>query len=161
MSTTETPLRRPVVVDTELADIYEAEMKLAQRLGWKTDELLRMAGAVRVTHGYRHGFEFLSFDGETRAVVGDAFVLGAKNDYEARRFEQAKAEWMGLMVEASALRDRKEPLQAEFRADPWTRFFLVTDGHIHSSMECSTCNKGHEPTLFGWLPELSGLTESD
>ena len=38
---------------------------------------------------------------------------------------------------------------------------MVPDGHIHSSMQCSTCNKNGNATEFNWLPELSGLDESD
>ena len=43
----------------------------------------------------------------------------------------------------------------------WPRFFLTnnTNGHIHSSMECSTCNHNGKRTQFEWLPELSGLNE--
>lgn len=42
----------------------------------------------------------------------------------------------------------------------WSRFFLVTSsqGHIHSSMRCSTC---YQTTEYGWLPELSGDTEAE
>lgn len=47
------------------------------------------------------------------------------------------------------------------RRGGWSRFFLVTGGHIHSSMNCSTCNKNGALTSFGWLPSLSGLTEAD
>jgi hypothetical protein len=46
----------------------------------------------------------------------------------------------------------------------WSRFFLVVSsvgGHVHSSMDCSTCNNGKDFTDFNWLPELSGLTEAD
>ena len=45
----------------------------------------------------------------------------------------------------------------------WSRFFIVraSNGHIHSSMGCSTCNKNGRPTNFGWLPDLSGLNEKD
>ena len=43
----------------------------------------------------------------------------------------------------------------------WSRFFIVQGGHIHSTMSCSTCNNGKHPTDFGWLPQLSGLTEAD
>lgn len=43
----------------------------------------------------------------------------------------------------------------------WSRFYAVPGGHIHSSMGCSTCNNGQFPTVFMWLPELSGLTEVD
>lgn len=41
----------------------------------------------------------------------------------------------------------------------WSRFFLVTNvgGHIHRDMNCSTC---FPTTQYGWLTELSGLTEA-
>lgn len=49
---------------------------------------------------------------------------------------------------------------AEARYTGWSRFFLVqnTGGHIHSSMNCSTC---YPTTQFGWLVELAGLTEAE
>ena len=49
---------------------------------------------------------------------------------------------------------------AEADYDGWSRFFLVTNkgGHIHRSLICSTCRP---TTRFGWLPELSGLSEAD
>jgi hypothetical protein len=52
-------------------------------------------------------------------------------------------------------------VEAEYTG--WSRFYLVTssDGHIHSTMSCSTCNNGKDFTEFAWLPELSGLTEAD
>lgn len=39
----------------------------------------------------------------------------------------------------------------------WDRYFLVTssDGHVHSNMNCSTCNKGRTATGFALLPRLS------
>lgn len=42
----------------------------------------------------------------------------------------------------------------------WSRFFLVTSsqGHVHSSMACTTCRP---TTEYGWLPELSGQTEDE
>lgn len=43
----------------------------------------------------------------------------------------------------------------------WSRFFTVPGGHIHSSMNCSTCNKNGLATQFTWNPELSGLSEKD
>ena len=42
----------------------------------------------------------------------------------------------------------------------WSRFFLVTSsqGHIHSSMHCPSCRP---TTTYGWLPQLSGESESE
>lgn len=45
----------------------------------------------------------------------------------------------------------------------WNRYFLVvsSDGHIHSSKYCSTCNKGKEPTRFVLVPYLSGASVAE
>ena len=52
-------------------------------------------------------------------------------------------------------------IDSEYQVRRWSRFFLVTSssGHIHSSMCCSTCNKGKNATTFALLPELSGKDE--
>jgi hypothetical protein len=51
-------------------------------------------------------------------------------------------------------------LDREYARRPWSRFFEVTssNGHVHSSMSCSTCRV---TTGFGWHPELSGTSEED
>lgn len=40
----------------------------------------------------------------------------------------------------------------------WNRAFIVSGGHVHKSMQCSTC---FETTDFNWLPEYSGKDESE
>lgn len=52
---------------------------------------------------------------------------------------------------------------AEAKYEGWSRFFIVrtNNGHIHRSMSCSTCNRNGKATEFGWLPELSGLSEAE
>lgn len=64
-------------------------------------------------------------------------------------------------AEASELRADARPYEAEFSArGGWSRFFIVnnTGGHVHSSMNCSTC---FASTSFSWLPSLSGRTEPE
>jgi hypothetical protein len=54
-----------------------------------------------------------------------------------------------------------DPFDAEFaRRGGWTRAFLVlnTNGHIHSSRNCSTC---FATTRYGWLPQVSGFDEAE
>lgn len=51
--------------------------------------------------------------------------------------------------------------EAQSKYEGWSRFYIVPGGHIHNSMGCSTCNKGGIATQFGWLPEISGLTEEE
>lgn len=53
-------------------------------------------------------------------------------------------------------------LEAEFgRRGGWPRAYLVTDGHVHSSMHCSTCNKGEFPTRFFWMIDYSGKSHAE
>ncbi len=53
------------------------------------------------------------------------------------------------------------PLEVEFdRRGGWTRAYKVlnSNGHVHTSMNCNTC---YPTTRFGWLPQVSGLDESE
>jgi hypothetical protein len=71
------------------------------------------------------------------------------------------AEAMGKL---SALDIQAEPYEAEYtRRGGWSRYFLVqdTDGHIHRSMNCQTCNREGRVTRFGWLIEFSGKDEQE
>ena len=45
----------------------------------------------------------------------------------------------------------------------WNRFYVVlaNNGHIHSSMNCGTCNRGGKRTSFTWAVEMSGLEVSE
>lgn len=48
--------------------------------------------------------------------------------------------------------------EAEYDSRPWSRYWLVvsSDGHIHRSCHCSTCNKGKNRTQFALAAYLSG-----
>ena len=56
-----------------------------------------------------------------------------------------------------------EEVDEEYQSRPWARYFLVTssDGHIHASTRCCTCNKGRSATGFALVPYLSGSTPED
>lgn len=58
------------------------------------------------------------------------------------------------------LHAKAAPLEDVYAEHHWSRFFIVTSsqGHVHSSRHCSTC---YDTTEYGWLPNLSGLTEAD
>jgi hypothetical protein len=63
-----------------------------------------------------------------------------------------------LLIQRAPLKDRVRELNLIYIADPWTRAFLVkgSDGHVHSSMECSTC---FDTTQFFWLTQYSAHNE--
>lgn len=80
---------------------------------------------------------------------------GENATYYAGKADEAKAQAAAAAAEIA-------PLDAEFVSrGGWTRAFIVVDGHVHSSMRCTTCNNGMYPTSFGWLTEFSGKTEAE
>lgn len=58
----------------------------------------------------------------------------------------------------TALDAKAEPFEAIYRANPWTRFFLVPGGHLHNSQRCASFRWN---TSVYWLPEYSGKTEAE
>jgi hypothetical protein len=79
-------------------------------------------------------------------------------------FADMVAKYNTAVADLAALDAEEAPLNAGFvRRGRWSRFFVVqqNNGHIHSSMACSTCNRNGSATSFGWNPELSGLTEAE
>lgn len=152
-------LRREVEVDTALAALYERLRKVNADLESNKLTLARFAGVepVYVTRNRREVRETAAELAATVAgLLADDKIAGYNKDYALRTLAKRET----LLGERAAALAEKEPLDDEFAAKPWSRFFLVQNhgGHIHSSMFCSTCRP---TTLFGWLPDLSGLTEKD
>jgi hypothetical protein len=152
--------RTPFEIDSELAGLYLATQEAVRRQTSILNELHRMVGdrGEHIGRGGRKVFR-----------LTDAEVFGKVQAREFGErlmpFEQtslnndlARYNELGTAIEKAAKRTAE--LDAEYDRRPWSRFFLVTssDGHIHSSMFCSTCRAGTE---FGWLPELSGKTEAE
>lgn len=80
------------------------------------------------------------------------------------RTEEVAREIAKIDEAEAAVFDQQEILdavQAEFTArGGWTRAFLVTNvnGHVHSSMQCSTCRY---TTQYHWVTSLSGHDEGE
>ena len=87
-------------------------------------------------------------------------LTGSEHWYTAETARKRIARIADLRATIADLHAQEVPLEAEWQRERWSRFFLVvsSDGHIHSSMNCSTC---HPHTRYAWLPDLSGLTEAD
>ena len=79
-----------------------------------------------------------------------------------KRSPQRCAELEKTIAAAKAAMDaldaKAEPLEAIYRAEPWTRFFLVPGGHLHSNRRCSSFRWN---TRIMWLPQYSGHTEAE
>lgn len=167
MTTTQIrPNEREAQIDGQLAELWSRASKIENSIDSAVLSLARASGAPT---GYvRKRLVPLGTEAEvilTAEVVladpdrADRFCLNgswtSKDDITA-----ALAKLDGLHVALAAVRADAAPLEAIYRDEQWSRFFLVInhDGHIHSSMHCSTCRP---TTLFNWLPDLSGLTEAD
>jgi hypothetical protein len=134
----------PVEIDTVLADLYEQYWA-------KSAEITRYAT-------YRRESQDL-----LAKVDAGTYRYHFNEQYDRPKHEgyiaEHTAKIAALEAEQTVLDEQAAPYEAEYARRRWSRFFQVQDGHIHSSMSCSTCNKMGKPTRFGWIPERSGQTE--
>lgn len=142
-----------VEIDTALAATQVASAMAQRTIEYKFSALRNQYDSNYRIYAGRKGkmtnAELLAMATEESRQEGYA---GAKanellNELEAAQIHKAKVEEVFTEIAAECT--------------GWARFFLVTGGHIHSSVACSTCNNGNSPTQFGWLTQLSGLTEKE
>jgi hypothetical protein len=97
---------------------------------------------------------------EAAALLTAKVAEGGLSPWKRQEAERALARVEEIKAELASVREAAGEFEAEWEDLRWARFFLVTNnnGHIHSSMNCSTC---FPTTQFGWLPALSGLTEKE
>lgn len=132
----------PADIDTVLAHLWgQAEIhrfRRAEAMGW-------LRKALEMPH----------------ASVSD--VLAAVQGETRYRYQSSIETITEADKELAVLAQQTAPLNDEFeRRGGWTRAFLVcgSDGHVHSSMHCSTCNRGDSRTKFQWMTEYSGADET-
>lgn len=89
-------------------------------------------------------------------TIERAIAEGLCREEHVERLEAAKA---ALSHAVAACRE----VEDEYRRRPWRRYWLVTssDGHVHRSTCCSTCNKGKSATGFALVPYLSGKDSAE
>ncbi len=138
-----------VETDTALEQIYHKLGKIADSLESLERSLHENAGDRG--EGYGRDKRFKKSLEECIATIEAEDSYFGKQSLESYRKLEAKR--LALVAEQDAL-------EAIWREHRWSRFFLVlnSNGHIHSSLSCSTC---YWTTRYGWLPRLSGLTEAD
>lgn len=80
------------------------------------------------------------------------------------RYSTLQAQITYSEAQVAELEKAAAPLHAEYRRrGGWARYFIVKNenGHIHSSMQCQTCNREGKLTDFGWLTAWSGTEAKD
>lgn len=147
MTDTQEIKRHEVVVDEAIASAYGVVLGAQRTVDTWVKDIRSMApnGAQR---------NYLNVEEVRTKMVSGEWVPRYRQDFVRyfTRYDESLAE----------LRDAQRLYEIECRNyEGWSRFFFVPGGHIHSSMNCSSCNNGIYATQFGWLPELSGLSEID
>ena len=118
-----------VKIDTELADLYDQI--------WVINS------------------EIMSYQDYTKSTQSSRYMSDADKASHIAKYAEKIDE---LQIKRAPLKDRVRELNKIYILDPWTRAFLVinANGHVHSSMECSTC---FDTTRYNWLVQYSNDDE--
>jgi hypothetical protein len=132
----------------ELAKAQVVRERAESRIIYATSPIETLHGEA-TKRGWGHEEVWHNFEDALRYVEARMMDNGDTRLLEA--YEDA-------MIAVGTLQNEIEEMEAEYTG--WSRVFLVTSsaGHIHRSMHCATC---FPSTGYGWLPELSGLTEAE
>ena len=165
--------------DMALAEIWKKIYAINTRISYSDRDLLHRAGAKFYYRGRQRvtdmkiseALEIVKAKAEYVAEYKATHVVIEEDGWnridwsefnfaahDADGYAKVLTEREERIAEREALFAERDALEATYTG--WPRFFLVTSspGHIHSSMQCSTCRWS---TTFGWLPELSDMTEAD
>lgn len=133
----------PVDVDTKLDELYDARAAISQRLRYPEHTLERA-------------------ENDLAKVQTDGERYQGQREYLESAVAKAQQTVDALWEEISLNQLECAPYEDEFKArGGWTRAFLAasTNGHVHRSMDCSTCNREGKLTRFAWMTAYSGADE--
>jgi hypothetical protein len=141
--------------DRRLADLHAEATRVDMKMEQAIDSIHYDVDDTR-DHSNRFG------RGEWRLSLADCLAKQPRHaniGHYAKAFADHKATLLDCRMQLVGLYAAIAVEDAVYRQHHWPRFFLCvsSDGHIHSSMGCSTCTY---KTRFGWLPDLSGLDEA-
>ena len=146
--------KHAVEVDTRLADAYSKRHSVSVDISLAEDTLHRTAGHRWHYESRRSG----SWSGTIEEAIA---CTEFRTPWDAKAHAEAVTKRTELREQYAVWSSLISDLNADWRANGcWSRFYLVcnSNGHIHSSVNCSTC---FDSTAFSWLTNLSGLTEAD
>jgi len=116
---------------------------------------------VRYGSTYRQSVEDTLAEAEAFVARDEATLDRAKGEAMTyHRLNDTLALWAKYGAKVEELTLALAALDAEYTG--WTRAFLVTNsnGHVHSSMNCSTCNRNGKATTFAWVTDFSDHDEA-
>ncbi len=149
----------PPQMDATLAALDAITQRLNYRADGYIETLHRVDGQERIIRWGSHDTWPLDARA-TEASVRAKLAAGTLPAWDQRSAERTLVSLDAVKADRAAAREAAAPLNAQWQERQWSRFWLVsnTNGHIHKHTACSTCRV---TTRFGWLTDLSGLTEAD
>lgn len=139
----------------QAAAVRQAEAASVER--FRMDELHRAIGDRKPVRG-----PWEKTDKETLAAAREWVLLadgGAASEATGGRIRGPLSDAEAARAEHDLAREQVRGLEEAYRIrGGWNRAFLVasTNGHVHSSMDCSTCRP---TTQFAWMTQYSGADE--
>lgn len=153
-----------VNTDTELAQLYGERQIQVNTLRRCVDALHHDLGHRRPRWGDPYEQSTEDTLAEARALIADPDrnppTSRAGAGYVRNNIISTLNTYDTAMDRSNAIRDRIRTLSDVYMQHRWNRAFLVPQGHVHSSMDCSTCNRQGNDTEFTWLPQYSGSEET-
>lgn len=150
----------PMEFDVELSALMAKADAAESRLQRAVDEVHRAVGDRTDQFGRWRTRERDAIAAARQLADVD---LEADENWEGRVAARALAKHAEAEDVMAALRQEHQVRDKEFsRRGGWPRAFLASssDGHVHSTTQCSTCNKGAAPTSFQWMTDYSGQGEN-
>lgn len=149
----------PVAIDQRLAQLLNER--------WEVQDSRRRA--MEAMH-YRVGDTLGGPRRDTWGMSDDEVVTACRarldsepSFYGREMWVRNLARWTAGAARLEELEALRAPMDDEYaRRGGWARAFLVVggDGHVHSSMGCSTCNRAGRATRFQWMTDFSGADEA-
>lgn len=154
----------PVAIDTALAELYYEQQRIGNEKSRQMEYLHSHAGDKRI---YRYGRGNSTWQMSNAEALAKA-EANAEDEkvafYNRDAIKRTLAKYGEAKEALAANHEAQRGYGEEFRRrGGWTRAFLVNngDGHVHSSMNCSTCNRGQYATSFQWMTDYSDHDEAE
>lgn len=148
----------PTEFDEHAAEAGKILATTRSRLRSRFDELHRAVGDRRSPRdGWGKNDEQVLTAAHDWVVLADG---GAASEATGSQFRGPLHDVEAAQAEVDRAREQVEGLEEAFRIrGGWNRAFLVANGngHVHSSMGCSTCRP---TTQYAWLTDYSGADEA-
>jgi len=146
-----------VNTDTELAQLYGEQQIQVHTLN-------RCIDSLHHDLGHRRPWWSAPYEQTTEDTLAEARTIAADPDYSPGYIRTNITTTLNTydtaMDRSNTIRGRIRTLNDVYMQHRWNRAFLVPQGHVHSSMDCSTCNRQGSDTEFTWLPQYSGAEET-